>query len=150
MTEIDDEQITDKSLHRDADIYYAKAGYLTHLTPNMGLKSSFGYLHNDAEGKAETYDQYEVELSYFLVHNAHTIALTGSYAYRDYDGQNSIYGKTRSDNRSKLFLAYEYANIAGLENWNLVSFAGVNYNDSNINFYSNEEYLASVGVSYKF
>ncbi|WP_261836294.1 DUF2860 domain-containing protein [Vibrio ishigakensis] len=150
MTEIDDEQIADKALHRDADIYYAKAGYLTHLAPNMGLKSSLGYLHNDSEGKAETHDQYEVELSYFLVHNAHTIALTGSYAYRDYDAQNSIYGKTRSDNRSKLFLAYEYANIAGLENWNLVSFAGVNYNDSNISFYSNEDYLASVGVSYKF
>ncbi len=149
-TEVDQERVQQAELRRDSDIYYLKGSYLAHLAPNMGLSTSLGYQHNDADGKAETYDQYELEMSYFLTHNAHTVALTGSYAYRDYDGHNSLYGKTRSDHRHKLFVAYEYANIAGLDNWNLVSFAGINYNDSNINFYKNEEYLASVGVSYQF
>ncbi|AUW05146.1 DUF2860 family protein [Vibrio campbellii] len=149
-TEVDQERIQQSELVRDSDMYYVKGSYLTHIAPNMGLSTSFGYLHNDADGKAETYDQYEVEMTYFLTHNAHTLALTGSYGYRDYDGHNSLYGKTRSDNRHKLFVAYEYANIAGLNNWNLISFAGMNYNDSNIDFYKNEEYLATVGLSYKF
>ena len=149
-TEVDQERIQQSELLRDSDMYYVKGSYLTYFTPGMGLSTSFGYLHNDADGKAETYDQYEVEMTYFLTHNAHTLALTSSYAYRDYDGHNSLYGKSRSDNRHKFFAAYEYANIAGLNNWNLVSFAGVNYNDSNIDFYKSEEYLATVGLSYKF
>ncbi len=149
-TEVDQEHIQQSELLRDSDMYYVKGSYLTHFTPSMGLSTSFGYLHNNADGKAETFDQYEIEMTYFLTHNAHTIALTSSYAYRDYDGHNSLYGKSRSDNRHKFFAAYEYADIAGLKNWNLVSFAGVNYNDSNIDFYKNEEYLASVGLSYKF
>lgn len=150
--EVDEEgiKIENQDLYRDSDMYYVKGSYLTHIASNMGLVTSLGYLHNDAEGKAETYDQYEMELTYFINLNAHTLGVTGTYAYRDYDGQNSLYQKTRSDNRSKLFVAYEYANIAGLENWDLISFAGVNFNDSNIDFYKNEEYLATVGVSYKF
>lgn len=149
-TEVDNEQIVNHELHRDSDMYYMKGSYDMYFAPNMGLTTSLGYLYNDAEGSAETYEQYEMEVTYFVNMNAHTLAVTSSYAYRDYDGHNPIYGKTRSDDRHKLFVAYEYENIAGLENWNLVSFAGVNYNDSNINFYKSEEYLASVGVSYKF
>ncbi|CAH6784210.1 conserved exported hypothetical protein [Vibrio chagasii] len=149
-TEVDNEQIKATELARDSDMYLLKGGYIAHFTPNMGLSTSLGYLHNDADGKAETFDQYEIEMTYFVTHGAHKVALTSSYAYRDFDGENSIYGKTRSDHKHKFFAAYEYANIAGLENWNLVSFAGVNYNDSNINFYKSEDYLASVGVSYKF
>lgn len=153
-TEVDNEQINSdgkrSELLRDSDMYYLKGSYDMYFAPNMGLTTSLGYLHNDADGSAETFDQYELEVTYFVSINAHTLALTSSYAYRDYDGHNPIYSKTRSDNRHKFFAAYEYAHIAGLENWNLVSFAGVNYNDSNISFYKSEEYLASVGVSYKF
>ncbi|MCK6262992.1 DUF2860 domain-containing protein [Vibrio sp. ZSDE26] len=148
--EIDEERIQDSELLRDSDMYAFKGSYLAHFGANMGLSTSLGYLNNDADGKAETFEQYELEMTYFVTHSAHTLAVTSSYAYRDYDGHNSLYGKTRSDNKHKLFVAYEYANFAGLDNWNLVSFAGVNYNDSNIDFYKNEEYLASVGMSYKF
>lgn len=149
-SEVDNEQIQAKDLLRDSDKYYMKGSYLMQLAPNMGLNTSLGYLHNDAEGKSETFDQYEVELTYFANFNAHTVALTSSYAYRDFDGQNSIFSKTRSDHTHKFFASYEYANIAGLEDWSLVSFAGINYNDSNISFYKSEEYLASIGLSYKF
>lgn len=149
-TEVDHELSSD-DLRRDSDKYYVKGSYLHNFAPNNGLITSLAYLNNDAEGSAETYDQYELEMTYFMSFNAHSLAITGSYRYRDYDGMNSAFdNKIRTDHRHKLFLAYEYANIAGWENWNLVSFAGVNVNDSNIKFYSNEDYLASVGLSYKF
>ncbi|WP_108945018.1 DUF2860 family protein [Shewanella halifaxensis] len=149
-TEVEQERIQDEDLLRDSEMYYIKAGYLTHFTPSMGLSTSISYLHNDADGKAQTYDQYELEVSYFFNHAAHTVALTGSHAYRDYDGFNSVFSKTRADNKHRLFVAYEYANIAGLNNWNLVSFTGVTFNDSNINFYKSEDYLTSIGLSYRF
>jgi len=148
--EIDEEHITRQELLRESDMYYMKGSYLLQLASNMGLITSAAYLRNDAEGDAETYNQYKVEMTYFANFDAHTFALTSSYAYRDFDGYNSYYEKERSDNRHKFFASYEYANIAGLENWSFISFAGVNYNDSNIDFYKNEEYLATVGVSYKF
>lgn len=149
-TEVDEEEIQQAELQRDSDMFYLKGSYSHFFSPRMGLISSFAYLHNDAEGKAETYDQYEVEMTYFVNHEAHTLSLTHSYASREYDGRNTLFNKTRSEDIHKSFVAYEYANIAGLENWNLVSFAGVKYNDSNINFYKSEDYLASVGLSYKF
>ncbi|MDC5721781.1 DUF2860 domain-containing protein [Vibrio europaeus] len=149
-TEVDKENIGYSELLRDSDKYYVKGSYLMQFMPNMGLNTSLGYLHNDADGKAETFDQYEIEMSFFVNHDAHTLAVTSSYAHRDYDGRSSLHNKTRSDNEHKLFLAYEYANVAGLDNWNLVSFTGVNYSDSNVSFYKSEDYLASVGLSYTF
>lgn len=149
-SEVDNEEITQHELHRDSDKYYLKGSYLTYLSANSGLSTSLSYLHNDAVGKAESFDQYEIEMTYFANFNAHTYALTTSYAYGDFDGYNSLYNQTRNDNKYKVFVSYEYANIAGLDNWNLVSFAGVNINDSNINFYKSEDYLASIGVSYTF
>lgn len=148
--EVDEEGIEAAELLRDSDMYYVKGSYLLQVAPNMGLVTSAAYLHNDAEGDAETYNQYKVEMTYFANFDAHTFALTSSYAYRDFDGHNSYYEKERSDNRHKFFASYEYANIAGLENWNFISFAGVNYNHSNIDFYKSEDYVTTVGLSYKF
>ncbi|MEZ9700398.1 DUF2860 family protein [Vibrio sp. 10N.261.46.E12] len=148
--EVDNEGIEEKELYRDSDKYYLKGSYMAYFGSNQGLISSLGYQHNDAGGKAETFDQYEIEFTYFVNHNAHTLALTSSYSYVDYDGSNPIYGKTRTDNQHSFFAAYEYANIAGFKNWSVVSFAGVDYNDSNISFYKSEDYVASIGASYKF
>ncbi|WP_394243796.1 DUF2860 domain-containing protein [Vibrio astriarenae] len=148
-SEVDNERSREE-LHRDADSYYMKGSYNMPLSHSSGLITAVSFTHHDADGKAATYDQYETELTYFLSQNAHSLALTGSYAYRDYDGLNPVFSKTRSDNRYKLFLAYEYKNVAGWDNWNLVSFTGVNVNTSKIKFYENEDYLASVGLSYQF
>ncbi|QLE87413.1 DUF2860 domain-containing protein [Shewanella sp. Scap07] len=149
-TEIEHERVEYAELLRDSEMYYIKGSYTQFFTPQMGLMTSVGYVHNDADGEAQTYDQYELEMTYFVSHNAHTFAVTGGYAYREYEGYNPIYSKTREDHRHMLFLAYEYANIGGWDNWSLVSFAGINVNDTNIDFYTSDDYLATIGLSYKF
>ncbi|PSU06811.1 DUF2860 domain-containing protein [Photobacterium gaetbulicola] len=148
--EVDNEQIAERALHRDHDTYYIKGSYQSMLSERSGLVSSVSYTHRDAKGKAETFDQYKTEVTYFTSVDAHKLALTGGYAHRSYDGTNPIFNKDRSDNRYKLFLAYEYADFAGWDNWSLVSLAGANFNTSNIDFYESEEYLMTVGLSYKF
>ncbi|MGF1718101.1 DUF2860 domain-containing protein [Photobacterium chitinilyticum] len=149
--EVDNERIEHKSLHRDHDTYYIKGSHQSMLNERSGLISSVSYAYQDAIGKAATFDQYEAEMTYFTHVNAHSLALTGSYAYRSYDGANPVFdNKERTDNRYKLFLAYEYAGFAGWDNWSLVSLAGASFNTSNIDFYENEEYLLTIGMSYKF
>ncbi|MBY5945130.1 DUF2860 domain-containing protein [Photobacterium rosenbergii] len=148
--EVDDEQVTEQALRRDHDTYYIKGSHTTMFSNRSGLVSSVSYTHRDAKGKAETFDQYKAEVTYFTSVDAHSLALTGGYAYRDYEGNNPIFNKERTDNRYKVFLAYEYADFAGWENWSLVSLAGANFNTSNIDFYESEEYLMTVGMSYQF
>ncbi|MBY6185354.1 DUF2860 domain-containing protein [Marinobacter hydrocarbonoclasticus] len=149
-SEVDNERIEHQSLHRDSDTYYMKASYRSMLTPASGLVTAIAYTHHDAEGKAATYDQYKAEVTYFMQSNAHSLALTGSYAYREYDAINPIFNKERQDDSYKLFLAYEKSNFMGWDNWSLVSFTGAKITSSNINFYESDEYLASIGLNYKF
>ncbi|MDN2482905.1 DUF2860 family protein [Vibrio agarivorans] len=148
--EIDNERIEYSSLHRDADTYYIKGSYLSMFSAQSGLISAVSYQHHDAEGKAATYNQYQTQLTYFLNDNAHALALTGSYHYRDYSASNPVFNKDRRDNRYKLFLSYEYSDIQGWDNWSVVSFSGVTVNRSNIDFYQHEDYLVTVGMNYKF
>ncbi|WP_261389194.1 DUF2860 domain-containing protein [Ferrimonas balearica] len=148
--EVDNEGIEHESLHRDADTYYFKGSYRAMFSASSGLVTSFAYLHHDAEGDAATFDQYKAEMTYFRHSNGHSLALTGSYAYREYDAMNPIFNKEHTDDRYELFLAYERANFMGWQNWSLVSFNGVKFNTSNIKFYESDEYLTSIGLSYKF
>lgn len=148
--EVDNEAIIDESLHRDADVYYAKASYYSAITTNSGFLTSVSYKHNDADGKAETFDEYTAEFTYSLIGDVHSLALTGSYGYRNYDSASVTFNKKRSDDQYGVFLAYEYADFAGWDNWSLISLSGVDINKSNIKFYESEDYLVTVGMSYKF
>ncbi|SHG88454.1 DUF2860 family protein [Ferrimonas marina] len=148
--EVDNEGIEPQSLHRDADTYYLKGSYRSMFSATSGLITAFAYTHHDAEGDAASFDQYKGELTYFRHSNGHSLALTGSYAYREYDAINPIFDTRRNDDRYRLFLAYEQANFLGWQNWSLVSFNGVQFNTSSIGFYENEEYLTSLGLSYRF
>ncbi|WP_026972410.1 DUF2860 family protein [Aliagarivorans marinus] len=149
-SEVDNERIEYQSLHRDNDTYYVKGSYGFELGQRSGLVTSFAYTHLDAEGKAASFDQYKAEVTYFISNGIQSLALTSSYARREYDAIHPIFNKERADNRHKLFIAYEYANVMGWQNWNFVSLNGVNLNRSNIDFYENEDYLVSMGLSYKF
>ncbi|WP_087016388.1 DUF2860 family protein [Thaumasiovibrio subtropicus] len=150
-TEIDNEAITDSTLLRDSHTYYVKGAYLKPLNGHSGIISSLAYTHADAEGKAETYNQYKGELTYFSQFDRQSISLTGAYTYRDYDGASTTFNhRARSDDKIKLFVAYEYTDFAGWDNWSLISLAGANFTRSNIDFYESDEYLATVGLSFKF
>ncbi|GAD01664.1 DUF2860 domain-containing protein [Agarivorans albus] len=148
--EIDNEQIEYRSLHRDADVYFAKASYAFQIGQSSALVPAFSYTENDAVGAAASYERYETELTYYMVHNAHSLALTAGFGKTEYDAVNPIFDKTRKDDHYKLFVAYEYANVMGWENWNFVSLSGLNTTSSNIDFYESDEYVVTAGLSYKF
>ncbi|WP_413110306.1 DUF2860 family protein [Thaumasiovibrio sp. DFM-14] len=149
-SEIDNEGINHAELLRDSKTYYIKGQYRTMLNTNSGYITAFSYTDHDADGSAASFNAYKGELSYFYLTSNYQLALTGSYTLRDFSAENPIFSKTRSDDVYRLFLAYEYSNIPGWDNWSITSFIGSTINNSNIDFYSSDSLLMSVGMNYKF
>ncbi|ENT9002566.1 DUF2860 family protein [Vibrio parahaemolyticus] len=149
-TEIENEAIVDPALHRDSDTYFFKGQYRSMLSLNSGYVSALSYTDHNAQGKAASYNGYQGELTYFYVGQNYALSLTGSYAYRDFDAINPIFSKQRNDDVYRVFLAYEYKNIPGWDNWSVTSFVGSTITSSNIDFYSNENMIVTLGMNYKF
>ncbi|NOI92932.1 DUF2860 domain-containing protein [Vibrio splendidus] len=140
----------EEALQRDAETFYLKGQYRVPLSRTMMLIPSVIYQIRDADGKAESYDQFGGEVSLFGGMGRHQYALTAGYNQRSYDASNSIYDKKRSDDNINLFAAYEYERFMDWENWSFVSLAGYGTSDSNITFYDESQYIVSVGLNYKF
>ncbi len=148
--EIDDEGVVDRTLARDADIYYIKGDYKISLNSSSMLQPAFTYINQDAIGKAESFDSYGFDLSWFQFINRHRLALTAGYTYKDYQSQSLTFSKTRSDDTVDLFAAYEYQNVFDWQDWSFISFAGYSQTNSNITFFDEKQYLVTVGLNYRF
>lgn len=147
---IDNDKVIDPALLRNSDTYYLKGQYRSMLASNSGYISAFSYTGHDAEGKAASFSAYKGELTYFYFSNNYALSLTGSYTLRDFDAMNPIFSQQRKDDVYRVFLAYEYRNLPGWENWSLTSFAGSTITSSNIDFYSSDDFIVTLGVNYKF
>ncbi|UOE83088.1 DUF2860 domain-containing protein [Vibrio splendidus] len=148
--DVDNDEIQEQELKRDANTLYLKGQYRVPLSRTMMLIPSIIYQTRDADGNAESYDQFGGEVSLFGGMGRHQYALTAGYNQRSYDANNSIYDKTRSDDNINLFAAYEYDRFMNWDNWSFVSLAGYGTSDSNITFYDESQYIVSVGLNYKF
>ncbi|MBE8563990.1 DUF2860 domain-containing protein [Vibrio sp. OPT20] len=148
--DVDNDEIQEQELKRDANTLYLKGQYRVPLSRTMMLIPSIIYQTRDADGNAESYDQFGGEVSLFGGMGRHQYALTAGYNQRSYDANNSIYDKTRSDDNINLFAAYEYEQFMNWDNWSFVSLAGYGTSDSNITFYDESQYIVSVGLNYKF
>ncbi len=148
--QIDEEEITDRSLAREADIYYIKGSYRLPISRTSMLQPAVTYINHDADGKAESFDSYRFDLSWFKFINRHRIVVTAGYNYKDYQSESLTFSKTRNDATISLFAAYEYQNVFDWQDWSFVSFTGYNQADSNINFYDEQQYLLFIGMNYRF
>lgn len=138
-------------LDRERTYLYANAGYRFVLPNKAGLfVPSLVYTNSDAEGNAFSFNSYGAELNYAKRIGRHGFVLTFDAHERQYDEANPMYNKVREDNEFGVFLAYEYADLLGYEDWSLISLLGARTVDSNIDFYKSEQVLAAVGVDYKF
>ncbi|MGF1724643.1 DUF2860 family protein [Photobacterium nomapromontoriensis] len=151
VSDIDDERITDSTLHRGGDSFYLRGKYLNMLNRGSGLIYSLGYTNRSADGKAASFSAYEAEITYFIKSGRHSTAITSSYIYRHYDAINPVFKQEQSDDELSLFIAYEYENFAGWgKQWAVTTLASYGLNRSNIDFYNSNEALLLVGLRYSF
>ncbi|EAP92833.1 DUF2860 domain-containing protein [Vibrio splendidus] len=147
--DVEEDQV-EEALKRDANTLYLKGQYRLPLSRTMMLIPSVIYQTRDADGKAESYDQFGGEVSLFGGMGRHQYALTAGYNQRSYDASSITFQKKRSDDNINLFAAYEYEQFMNWDNWSFVSLAGYGTSDSNITFYDESQYIVSVGLNYKF
>ncbi|EGU33362.1 hypothetical protein VIBRN418_13011 [Vibrio sp. N418] len=143
----------DPSLRRDSKGFIFKTDYKLALDQHTILTPRLSYTNIDADGDANSFTGYGVELSYFKLMERHQLALTGGFKTRDYDAVHpggAGFNKTRQDDEFSLFAAYEYANIMDWQDWSLISLVGFTNSDSNIDFYDRTDYIMSVGMNYHF
>jgi len=137
-------------LIREGDIFFSQLSYLKPITQDQMLRSAVSYTRLAADGDAMANNTYGAEIGIIQLLPSSSLALTLSYDLAEFDETNPIFGERQKDNRWGVFLAYEYQEPFGWENWGLVSLAGYNESNSNINFYDEDALLFSAGINYKF
>lgn len=149
--DIDHDEVTDPALRREGDIYHVKAQYNWALDKNTFVQPALIYRHFDADGRANRYDQYGMDVTFIKKLSRQQFALTAGYATRDFDHGSALFqNKVRDEDEYRLFAAYEYERPFNWQNWSLVALSGYKKTDSNIRFYDSSEYLVSLGAKYEF
>ncbi|MDP2544580.1 DUF2860 family protein [Photobacterium damselae subsp. piscicida] len=120
------------------------------MTQNTVLRTAINYRDIDADGKAMSNNSYGVTSTLIQRLDRSSYALTLSYKYTDFDAANPIFAKTQENNEFGAFLAYEYAQPFDWKDWGFVSLLGYQNDNSNINFYDQDNILLSVGMNYQF
>ncbi|MGF1869168.1 DUF2860 family protein [Photobacterium indicum] len=136
---------------RERNYFYLKTGYQYLLKNWAGLLTpSANVFSSNSEGDALSFISFGAEISLANKIENHGFALTVSTAKRDYDEKNPIFNEVREDKDYGVFVAYEYTDILGYQNWSLVSLLGAKTVKSNIDYYDSSQYLISLGLNYKF
>ncbi|MCW8327783.1 DUF2860 domain-containing protein [Photobacterium sp. SDRW27] len=137
-------------LKREGNILFSQLSYFKPINRDQILRSAISYTRLNADGGAMANDTYGAELGVIQRLPSSSLALTLSYDIAEFDETNPVFDQRQKDNRWGVFLAYEYRKPFGWENWGLVSLAGYNESNSNINFYDEDSLLISAGINYKF
>lgn len=136
---------------RERKYLYFKTGYQHFLQDGSGvLTPSVNVFSSNSEGNALSFTSVGAEVNLAKQVGSHGFAVTLNTSKRGYDKENPIFNQIRQDNVFGLFLAYENTMIFESKNWSLVSLIGAKTTRSNIEFYDSSQYMASVGLDYKF
>lgn len=140
-----------RMLDRNADILYSKFKMMLPISRQVLLYPSLIYTKQDAKGSAMTSNAYGAEISSFVSAGNHQFALTFSYLNRKYAEGNPVFDNvTQQDDTWKAFIAYEYPGVFSVEQLSLVSFAGYNSSQSNIEFYNSNSWITALGLNWTF
>ena len=142
-------------LKRDGDRHNAEILYRFKLAEKHWLAPAFSYVYDDRDGGAMKNDAYNFQLTYLYFGDPITLTANAFFGKADYDDRNPIYGKTQDDDNYGLQGSLFYKNPWG---WSLFGSKPMNFfiatafvkSDSNIDFYDQEAFMASVGVLFKW
>ncbi len=137
-------------LNREANILFAQGSYSQFVGRGMMLRGALNYTRINSEGEAMAHTIYGGEASIIQLLRSSSFAFTVSYDHATFDTINPVFNQEQKDDRWGAFLAYEYRQPFGWQNWSAISLIGYNQSQSNITFYDEDSLLATVGLNYKF
>jgi len=159
VSSIDDEksgqsQLTDideiASLKRDSLYQRVEVETLFPVAKGIILKPNLQYTQRDADGDANSYDQYMAKLTLLMMRDRHTLVTTFSAGIREYQDYNPIFDEKADSSELGVFSIYSYKKPFNWERWSWTLMAGYKQEDSKISFYDNKSFIISTGLVFKY
>ena len=119
------------------------------LQPNNFIPE-ITYVNFDADGKAMAYDSIEIKLTHNYNTDRFSTFSSIYFSNKDYDQNNPIYGKLQSDDTLGLGFTLVDRKLFGAKDWSAIASIAFAKRDSNIDFYTSETNLVSLGAIYSF
>lgn len=137
-------------LVRDGHYGYLGVEFLYPFARTTFVTPAIYMFDRDAEGKANSFNAYGVEMRFFHRANRHTFVANIGYEQYHYDAAHPIFDRTRNDTRLKLFGSYLFAKPFGWESASFTLIASMNDRDSEIDFFDESGLFAGAGLTYAF
>lgn len=120
------------------------------LAKGAFLKPNIQYTQRDADGAANSYDEFAGQFSFLVVRKQHMWITTIKAGYRAYEIENPLFNLKQDTHFAGIFSIYRYKNMFDLKNWNWTMIAGYNREDSEITFYNSTGLVLTSGIVYIF
>ncbi|MCD8553549.1 DUF2860 family protein [Seleniivibrio sp.] len=147
---VDDDDVTDDRLKRDADFAGAAVGWLFRFSDHNSLKISLNARSYDADGSFE--DRNEAKFSIF--HRYSTKRFDFDTGYRavatEYDNKNTYFDKKREDNEGMFSHRTTFKEPFDLKNTYLYGQIIFSAKESNIDFYEGNKTVGLIGIGLNY
>ncbi|TEW53986.1 DUF2860 domain-containing protein [Psychromonas sp. RZ22] len=138
------------ALQRDSLYQRVEVETMFPVARGLFLKPTVQYTHRNADGNANSYEQYTGQLSFLLFRDRHLLVTTINAGIRNYQQINPIFNEKQDLVRAGIFSIYSYKRPFDWQHWSWTMMAGYNQEKSDISFYDNYGFIVSTGLTYKY
>lgn len=139
-----------ESLERDSLYQRVEVETMFPIAKGIFLKPTFQYTNRNADGDANSFDQYTGQLGVLVFKEKHFLVATVNAGVRKYQKVNPIFGIKQDSTHAGIFSIYTYKKPFDWDRWSLTMIAGYNKETSDITFFSSNGFIISTGVAYKY
>jgi hypothetical protein len=158
-SDIDDEQsglsqLTNideiNALKRDSIFQRFEVETMFPISKGIFLKPTLQYTNRNAEGDANSYDQYTAQLGLLVFRPQYSVITTINTGVRYYQEENPIFDQKQNTRQFGILSIYSYNKPFNWENWSWTLMAGYNEENSDIRFYDTKGLILSTGMVFQY
>ncbi|PKG40518.1 DUF2860 domain-containing protein [Psychromonas sp. Urea-02u-13] len=139
-----------QSLERDSAFHRAEVEVVIPVTAMIYMRPSLEYTVRNADGEANSYDEYTAQLSVLARQGKHTIVSTISLGMKQFDIINPVFNVKQDSTSLRFFSIYSYKQPFDWESFSFNIMAGYSQEDSDIDFYDESSFIIATGLTYKY
>lgn len=139
-----------KALQRDGYKGSIGAGYEIFLNEHTTVVPSFTYTREDLDGKANSSNDYGVELDVIWNYDRLTVEASAGFSKTKYFGSHPLYNRKRDATSFDISAMVSYYEPLGIPQTSVYSFVGYSRKNENIDFFDSDKLVAGAGIGYHF
>jgi len=139
-----------QDLQRDSDYHRVAVETMFPIASGIFLKPTLQYTARLADGDANSYQEYDVQLGLLIFKGRHTSITTFNVGTALYDEENPIFNRKQDSVNMGIFSIYSYEQFF---DWKPVTFsfiAGYSQKNSDITFYDEQGLILLTSLAYTF